>query len=87
MDEKLYFLWINVMGTSPPPPAPSKLDEFFMFINETWLGTIVETKWDGTCVDEYCGDRIKMIVGWKDIVGNGMGWDLVGWKWSNWMMF
>jgi hypothetical protein len=35
MDEKLYFLWINVMGTSPPPPAPSKLDEFFMFINET----------------------------------------------------
>jgi hypothetical protein len=38
-------------------------------------------------VDEYCGDRIKMIVGWKDIVGNGMGWDLVGWKWSNWMMF
>jgi len=75
MDEKLYFLLINVMGTSPPPaaPRPPKLDGFFVFINETLLRTMVETKWDGTCVDEYCGNRIKMILGWIDIVGNGMG--------------
>jgi hypothetical protein len=49
------------------------LDGFFVFINETLLRTLVETKWDGTCVDEYCGNRIKMILGWIDIVGNEMG--------------
>ncbi len=42
----------------------------------------METKWDGTCVDEYCGNRIKMILGWIDIVGH-LEWVETWWDGSD----
>lgn len=88
MDEKLYFLWINVMGTSPPPPnwmdflcSSTKLDWGLLWkpngMAHVWMNIVeTEKRW-------YLGGYILWAMEWVETWLDES--DPSGWC-SNWVV-
>jgi hypothetical protein len=82
MDEKLYFLWINVMGTSPPPAATPQIGRIFCVhqwnLIEGYRGNqmgwhmcgwiLWKQNKDDTWLDRYCGQWNGLRPGWMKVI-------------------